>query len=432
MLDIGIISAIAGILGLSATELWHVFLERRNKAKKEVVAGRTATIMNASQRIVSEGLATAFTQRYYDDDVLSSAGLTRYVVNIAGAEVASSLATRADWVGRRVPLRSANERCVLVPKPPDMVIPEVNDTASILAEIESRGVRIWNAPIFRFLNTHIDGSILDASFCIDEFFRYRFTNGALHDELMRAIVDAEFSLDSIFKREKALLPLRRRYLPPNSSLKDFDRRICSSGVNVLTAFARPRPYEDFGIILQRRGPSVATRPWVLSLLPGGHHQPTLEPESEVAISRTIMRELFEEVFGGEEVEKGASRLQVDWYEHVSGPMSWLHENRDVFDLVMTGLGVSLLSGSVTFSAVLAVHDENFWKRYSHEMQMNWEASDDLYPVLSTQDPKLEEILRRRDWMDYSFHSVIEGMILLKEVAPERVRLPEITRRWSST
>jgi hypothetical protein len=94
---------------------------------------------------------------------------------------------------------------------------------------------------------------------------------------------------------------------------------------------------------------------------------------------------------------------------------------------MTGFGISLLTGSGNYSVALVIRDESFWEKYRHEMRTNWEASEKLSPVLSTRDPGLGQKLKDRDWADYAFHSIIEGLMFLKERAPERVKLPDISR-----
>jgi hypothetical protein len=140
-----------------------------------------------------------------------------------------------------------------------------------------------------------------------------------------------------------------------------------------------------------------------------------------------MRELFEEVFGGDEVRDKSRRLCADWYERTSPPMQWLRQHRGAFEIVMTGFGISLLTGSATFDGVLAVREVAFWEDFGHEVRTNWEVTESLSPLVSTKDPDLWELISKRDWTDYSFQSMVEGLLYLKEISPERVALPNIVR-----
>lgn len=278
MIDPTTIATVAGLLGLSATTLWDWYQKVGERGGADVQAGRLVALSEASRIIAEKGLGTEFAVGYYRDADLKAAGLHRYAADIEGVRAVSSLATRPEWVGTRVPLRGPSEQCTLVPRPEWDLWVDPEDVARILADIQMRGLKVWNGTVFRPLSVDLAETTLSAKFCLDDFFKYRFSNGSLIDELGQALLDAEYDVARVIA-DRHRTPRRERYLPSGASLGEFQNRMSLSGVNVVCAFARPRPDNDFAIVVQRRGSSVSTRQGALSVLPAGVHQAMTCPVS---------------------------------------------------------------------------------------------------------------------------------------------------------
>lgn len=428
-MDVNTVASIATLLGIGARNLWTWYQRALTRIGDKVTEDRRVAFCEASQAI-SSGRGTQFALQFYTDAMLREADFERYLVKVDGNPVYSSLATRSSWVGTRIALRGAGERCVVVPSTGAAEPLDSKEVGEILAQIELRGLRVWNCMIFRPLNIDFTRTSCDVRFCADDFFRYRFTNGSLLEELAQALVNADLDVAKVIVDDE--LPRRRRYLPPSVALRNFDSRTSLAGVNVLCAFARAAPHNDFVMIIQRRSISVSTRQGALSVIPAGIHQAMTTPEEEVNLSRTIMRELFEEVFGGEEIDGGTTRLRSDWYEKASKPMRWLYKHAGAWSLILTGAGMSLLTGSLTFSALLVVRDQYFWERFSPQMRTNWESSCGQSPLVSTGDAGLADLLRRPDLTDYSLQALTEGLLVLRELDPDRVRIPALDRQPCSS
>jgi len=116
-------------------------------------------------------LGTAFSHRYYTDQALRTAGLARYVADVGGTRVSTSLATRPDCVGARIPLRGEAEHCILETAGPPGPAMDPEDTAQILRDIVNRGLNVWNGATFRPLEIAFTKEALRARFSVDEFFR---------------------------------------------------------------------------------------------------------------------------------------------------------------------------------------------------------------------------------------------------------------------
>ena len=221
MVDIGMIANVATVLGISIHQLWRATRQAAGRYGNRDAEARIANFLDASRRFMAEGHGTAFTKRYYGESVLDQAGLQRYGMEISGELVMTSLATARTWIGARVPLGSEHEDCSLVPAPPQAPRPTDREAAEILNDIQARNLKIWNSPIFRLLDLSLKKRDLAAKFCIDDFLRYRFTTGALHDELIQALQETGFNIEDVINRGADLLKLREKHLPPTRALTDF-------------------------------------------------------------------------------------------------------------------------------------------------------------------------------------------------------------------
>ena len=156
--------------------------------------------------------------------------------------------------------------------------------------------------------------------------------------------------------------------------------------------------------------------------PKGFHQPHIDPSSrskELTISFSVYREFFEELLGGQEVEKDVTNVKTDWFledKIVQGePLHWLLKHRDELTLECTGFGFNLKTGNYEFAILLAVHNPEFWVSYGSVVQPNWEAKENLTKLYSTEEKKISQLLKTPSWTDEGLFVFREGLIRLHEL-----------------
>lgn len=419
-----LIATIAGLLGLSFKSLVSAVSKARKmyKEKQKMVS---IDVRNAKlTKLVMDGLITRAIKGYYTAESLKRGGLTQYASDVNGVRVNTSLASNIDWTGLSIPLGGGQEICKHSPSIlPAIQIP-IEIVARYIAHIEQMGLRLWDAHIYRLVDLDINTNHLQASFAIDQFFNYRFTIGLLLDELVETLVDNDLDVDKVVSGKERFLPLRGRLLPGGSSLANFSNRMCAGGVEVLSAFARSEPENDFVIPIERRSKLVADAHSMLSIVPKAFHQPLVDDHTELKLSFTVYRELCEELFGVEELNKDSPWLKADWFLNSCKPIKWLMDHRDEYNLECTYFGINLISGNYTFGILLVVSDDSFWKQYGSLLRTNWEAVHTS--AVSTSDPEeLSTWMRRPDWVGESLVSFTEGLKRLKKLNESRVHLPTI-------
>jgi transcriptional regulator with XRE-family HTH domain len=366
--------------------------------------------------------------RYYTPEKLARGNLVLYRFTIEGTEIKLSVATRSDWMSVCVPLDGDQEQCHLVvaPRPPYHI--PLENVARLLASFERSATRLWDSPGYRMIDAKVDSHQLAVSFALDAFYGYRFTTGLVQDELAEVVAADNFNVEEVIAHAEVFLPLRQQILPDGAAAVDFRRRVCAGGAVTLLAIARPAPFNDFAIPVKRRSSIVADSPGMLSVIPKGFHEPSVDAWAERRPSFTVYRELFEELFGGDEIERDVQRLKHDWFFDTSEPLRWFREHRDAYDLELTSFGISLMSGNYELATLLVVRDEEFWTRYGYLIRTNWELEKgglDGPFVSSKEAQQLSRFIQRSEWDDPSLFSFVEGLQRLRHIAPDRVQLPDI-------
>ncbi len=389
-------------------------------------AARAARIETAAA-VIRQGLVSKTLTRYYTPASLEEGNLVQYAINVDGTRINLAVATKSDWIDRSVKLVGRQEECKLVSAPRPQVQIPVKSIARQLAFIEKAGTRIWNAPLYRLVDIFLSANRLVASFSLDEYLRRRFTIGLLHDELVEAIIGTDLNIDEVVSNNAQLLPLRHEMLPNGSSLANLGNRMCGGGPDVLVAIARPKPDNDFVIPVKRRSMDVATVQGLLSLVPQACHQPMVDRQREVNLSFTVYREIYEELFKGEEIEKDVRQVKPDWFFGKCEPVRWLRDHKDKCNLELTSFGIEFVCGNYIPGILLAVRSEEFWKRYGDLIATNWEVSSDVgLPLVSSRDrQQLSTLIRETGWNEESLFSFIEGLKRLKMLEPRKVDLPNI-------
>ena len=213
----------------------------------------------------------------------------------------------------------------------------------------------------------------------------------------------------------------------------FRNRLCGGGIVVLCAMARPAPDHDFIMPIYRRSRTVSDSQGAFSTVPRGYHQPHVDAHDERNLSFSVYRELYEELFGGEEVERGTRHYHPDWFFPRCEPLQWLLNHPESYTLECTGFGMNLRLGDYTFVILLAVHDEDFYRLYGRRITGNWEASesvDDRRRISSKKPEILSSLIgNAAQWDGAALFAFVEGLRRLekldKEIGAGRVNLPQI-------
>lgn len=262
-----------------------------------------------------------------------------------------------------------------------------------------RNASLWDADIYRLIAFEFGQAC--ATFDIARFLEARLTTGLMRDELQYAL-----------SMPNARFPLREQIAPTPAALLDFRSHLTGGGVHTLCAFARPSPYNDFVIPLQRRSTRVGVAGGSYGVIPMAFHQPAasgpLDPREPAT---TALREIFEELLGGTETHDQATFLTHPAIE-------WLQAHPADVHFETTNLFVSLLGGNYDFSLMLAVTNTDFWQSYGALLQTGWESEQHF--LLSSQDnAAFHKILTKPDWEAQALGCCLDGLRRLRVIAPER-------------
>jgi hypothetical protein len=420
-LEFGTISAVAGLLGLSAKDLWESVEKRRQTAR----AQQLQAVLAKKQHLRHAGIVRKALAAYYDEPRLKPSGLGLYRVRIDGWDVETAIATRANWIRQRVALGSSAERCTLVRTAEPRIQAPQRMVESYIESADAQEKPLWNGRVYRLRSINFDNRKLCAEFAVAQFFQFLFTHGLLSEELEDALESTDGHVPDVVARAHELLPLRQALLGSGAQVADLSSRFAVGGPDVLVALARPSPHDDFALLLQHRSSIVSGDAGMLAVIPMGYHAPIVDAEAEVPVSSSVYREFFEELCGGEEAIRDTRRFSPDWYFQQCPAVGWFRRNRGAYELTCTSFGISLAIGGAQFSVLLAVSSEQYWAAHERDLVANWET--DLLGgrhVVSSRDRKrISELLHRSDWNAGSIMSFAEGLLLLKERYPSRVDLP---------
>lgn len=425
-MDIGTIAAISSLLGFSAKEIAKLYNEFLKKDAKRFSNDQLAGKYQAVNRILAKGLHTKLMIALYPD--LSDVGLSRFAIRLkSGTDIATTIVGSPEYLKCEALLCTDNEDHILLEDPQPSPVADAKTTARILADAKARGLRLWDQSIYRLHDFNLVNNSIRATFSIDRFMKYRLGIGALLDEAYQALIDTEENIEKILDDRARYIPLREQFLPNSASMADFGSRMCAGGIHVTVAFQRPDPDDDFVIPIQKRSPAISEGQDMISVLPQAFHQPTVDPKKEINLEESFYRELYEELFGGEEAISGARRLRYDWYKYESPEIQWFAKNKKEYRLVLTGFGLNLISGNYEFSLLCIVRSTSFWKDFGHKIVTNWEAVDVSTPMVSTRDTeRIERLIQRPQWTGTGLFSFTRGLEYLADLEPVKVKLPDMS------
>jgi hypothetical protein len=430
MLDLALI-AIAEFLGITPARLydrWKRFNESEDESRKQ---DQRRARSAARSRIAAERLDTALLESYYPESDLNAAGFQRYSFRIGSQSVTANLITRSEWTGTSIPLLKRPVVDTLRKECP--LLPEISDEEKerILFEIVREGRRADNNPLFELVDFDLQVNHFRTTFCICNYFTYLTTLGVLEDELAQALINSDFEVGKVIGSKVSALPNRGRFLPNAETFRECGLWRCVGGVCVLFAIRRPLPDNDYVFIARRRSSKVATGRERISLVPEGIHQPMVEANAkhELRLENTVFREIYEELFKGEEVERSHSHIDPEFFFDKCPALKWFksERNRDKFHMEVVNFGFELARGNYVFGILLTVDDPEYYVKYKGEIEPNWEFSDPHLLSHSTRSAtELAELLREPSWVDHARVTLIEGLKRLKEIDPLRVSLPDLT------
>lgn len=298
--------------------------------------------------------------------------------------------------------------------PPSLPINE-KDLVEQVSSWSALGMRIWDAPLYSFQKVSAEG---DIDFRLTRFLAYRATFGVLPDELALAI--AEHSIQQIAADPGFYLPWRTKLLPSMGALTNFAGRIVAGGPVVL--FAVRLSEQEVGIVLQRRSFTVSDELGVFTVVPKAAHQPMIDPEFEVDPAKIVLRECYEELFGGEEtggyVDPEFFLRRCDAIRELSDP--------EVATLQPTGLVWDLSRGNYHLLYCYLVRKPEWWERHKSSIRLNWEVDPEIRPLVRLSDVGMvAHVLARENWAPESYVALVEGVRWLATGAEMGPRLPAV-------
>lgn len=414
-------TVIADLLGLPASEF---------RTAVEMVGNiwdraQSDSLQKQENLIRHEGLHRRLIRDYYDSSKDKSR-FHQYSVLISNRRYSSTIFTTPNRVGLSLPLSDIETKYVSsVGEPPSTKrISKIirKQAASVSNKFNQMGVRFWDQDIYRLIADPFLGDKPKLSFSVSRFLNYRFTAGLLEDEILDSLVNNENDTNYIVRERVSTLPIRQEILPTATSLGYLSERISAGGLSCVVAMARGHPYNDYCIPLQLRSQSVAEGRGVYTASLQAWHQPIAgDHKNEVNLYWTVLREMFEELYGGEEVIEESSRLRHDWYLKESSGVAYIHNNPDKISLEFLGIGLNAMLGTYDCAILLAIHDTEFWENHSSAMIQNWENKKWL--LLSTKEDvmlSLENVFNM-GWFDQGMFSLSQGLLRLKQIDERRVQ-----------
>src|SRR6266545_1680388 len=421
--------------GLSFQEAYGAVVEGVDRLTARGPADRYAEVHRRAQ-ITREQLAQALAD-YYVDPSPHQLGATFYSARVGGVPLALSILVRPDWLGTAVRLATDQERFQLAASDVAAAVrlpegPALEAALRRLAAAESSATVMVNNPLYRLRDIALSRRRLDATVILSEFADYALTMDLLETEL----VDALATADRVDGDGEGGLPLRDVYLPSVTSALAFDDRLCVGGPVALLAAARPGTRHgerepDYVLLVQERSARVLNVTGRLAVVPKAFHGPTSEAAEEAHLSASLERELEEELLGREDLEQVSERSfrRVDPFatDQLSEPMRWLAERRqtDAYRLECVGFGINMVTGNYEFPCLIVIDDEEWWQRYSGQIEANWEMAR-VRRYSSRDTAGLQALVADPRWSNEGLFGFLEGLRRLAELdTVSRVALPDI-------
>jgi hypothetical protein len=412
-------TAIADLLGLHGKD----FMEAVDATRAVWGKAKSAKIRELENRTRREGVHRRLIGDFYSSSNEDSQ-LRQCTILLSNQRYSSTIFTAPNRMQLSLPLSSIETNYIsIVPEPPDtqrFAKLMKRQAAKVANKFDLLGVRFWDQDIYRLIADPFMGESPKLSFSLSRFLNYRFTAGLLEDELFDALIDHENDIQVILDKRSSALAIRNELLPSTNSLTHLSERISAGGLACVVAMARGVPYNDYVIPLQVRSHSVAEGRGVITASLQAWHQPNIgDYHNEVSLYWTVLRELFEEMFGGYEVIEETPHLRYDWYLKECPGVAYVHHHPDQVSIEFLGIGINALVGTYDCAVLLAIHDDKYWDKYSRSILRNWEAK--RWILLSTKNvvPTLENVFKN-GWLDQGMFGLTQGLVRLRDLDRNRV------------
>ncbi len=242
----------------------------------------------------------------------------QYTILVSNLRYPSTIFSTSNRVGLSIPLSNLDTKYLSESSEPQYnkrltkVLEE--QTVRVANKLKLLGVRIWDQAIYRLLSDPFSGEKPKFSFSVSKFLNYRYSAGLLEDELIDCLIKYENDIPAILQERSTTLPLRNELLPTKTSFTHLSERLSTGGVACIVAMARGAPDHDYIIPLQFRSHAVAEGREIYTGSIQAWHQPNVgDYHNEASLYWTVLRELFEEIYGGDEVIDETAHLRYDWY-----------------------------------------------------------------------------------------------------------------------
>jgi transcriptional regulator with XRE-family HTH domain len=422
---------------LSFQEAYGAVVKGVDRLAARGPAARYAEAHRRAQ-ITREQLARALAA-YYQNPSPHELGATFYSARAGGLPLALSILVRPDWLSAAIRLGTDQERFQLATPDVGAAVrlpegPALQAALRRLAAAEASATVMINNPLYRLQDVALGRWRLEATVTLTDFADYALTMDLLETEL----VDALATADRGDGRGGVTvgLPLRDVYLPTVASALAFNDRLCVGGPVALLAAARPgtrrgQREPDYVLLVQERSARVLNVIGRLAVVPKAFHGPTTEAAEEAHLSASLERELEEELLGRDDLEQVSERSfrRVDPFhaEQLSEPMRWLVERRqtEAYRVECVGFGINMVTGNYEFPCLIVIDDEEWWQRYSGQIEANWEMAR-IRRYSSRDTTGLQALAADPRWSNEGLFAFLEGLRRLAEVdTVSRVALPDI-------
>lgn len=236
--------------------------------------------------------------------------------------------------------------------------------------LKERGKEIWEDDVYRLVDVKQNNGHLELNFCMGSFFQSISTLDILDDELFHTFMKYGDDAEE-FNNIKECLKIRNSVAPDLKSILDCNKRCYKVGISTLLVF---KTANDYKMVIQKKsGKGLSYKHWY-HVVPSGTFQPRIDENAEFDIKHNILRELYEELFGGDElVGKSHKHIAYDFFYKDSK----IKDLIDLFDkekarLEITGFGIECLRTYPEISALLVVDSEEYYQKYKNDMLLNWE------------------------------------------------------------
>jgi hypothetical protein len=97
-------------------------------------------------------------------------------------------------------------------------------------------------------------------------------------------------------------------------------------------------------------------------------------------------------------------------------MAWLIEHRDsgAFRLECTAFGINLVTGNYEFACLTVIDDEQWWTRFGHRVEANWETMR-VHRYSSRDTDGLAALAADPRWSNEGLFAFLEGLRRLTEL-----------------